>query len=197
MDSSWLGLVVAAYLLGAVPFGLVVARLWGGPDPRRVGSGNIGATNVARTVSKPAGVVTLLLDVAKGALPAALALGWQGPEQLWLAPLTGLAAFLGHCWPVYLRFKGGKGVATAMGVYLSLAPTALLGILAIFVLLAWKTGHVSVGSLASCTSAPLWMLISGQNLAVVMVTLVMALVVIYRHKDNLARLRQGAEHGWR
>ena len=119
----WVGpaLVIAGYLLGAVPFGLLVSRAMGGPDPRQGGSGNIGATNVARQLGKTAGVLTLLLDIAKGLSPALLADHWLTP---WWAGAVGLAAFIGHCWPVYLRFRGGKGVATFLGVLFGLAPWA-------------------------------------------------------------------------
>jgi glycerol-3-phosphate acyltransferase PlsY len=197
MTTAGLMAILGGYLLGAVPFGILTSRLWGAPDPREGGSRNIGATNVGRLAGKAAGVVTLLLDVAKGAVPAYLTSLWAGPDQLWLPPAVGLAAFIGHCWPVYLRFKGGKGVATAMGVFLAMAPAALLGVLGVFVLLTWKTAHVSVGSIGACSSAPLWMLMSGAAWPVTAMALVMAAAVVYRHRENIARLRRNAEHGWR
>ncbi len=194
-------LALGAYLLGSIPFGLLVSRACGAPDPRTGGSGNLGATNVARMAGKPAGVITLLLDAAKGAAPTALALAWlQGVDApvSGLAPLgaalTGLAAFCGHCWPVYLRFKGGKGVATALGVYLAISPPALLGVLAVFLLAAWRTRHVSVGSMAGCSSAPLWLLMTDAGWPVVTVAVVMALLVFWRHRANLVRLHRGEEN---
>jgi glycerol-3-phosphate acyltransferase PlsY len=192
MLTTWLGICLGSYLLGAVPFGLLVAKSWGGPDPRSGGSKNIGATNVGRLVGKPAGVLTLLLDVAKGTLPVSLAWEWLGPQA---GALAGLCAFGGHVWPVYLGFKGGKGVATALGVFLGLSPWALLGVLTVFVAAVWRTGFVSVGSLAGCGSAPLWMLLLGKPWPVVVAALAMALVVFWRHRENISRLRAGQEHG--
>ncbi len=192
MSALGLGLMVGAYLLGSVPFGLVLCKLLGKTDPRSGGSGNIGATNVARLAGKPLGVATLLLDVAKGAVPTFLAASWL-PE--WQAAAVGFAAFVGHCYPLYLRFKGGKGVATAMGVYLALSWPALLGVLALFLVAAWRSGHVSLGSLVGCGSAPLWLLAWGEPLAVVALALAMALIVVWKHRENIARLRAGTEHG--
>ncbi len=192
MDWQWLALVVGGYLLGAVPFGLVVSRLAGAPDPRTAGSHNIGATNVARLAGKPAGIACLLLDVAKGALPTWLALVTH-PAEPWQAALVGLAAFLGHLYPLYLGFKGGKGVATALGVWLALSPSALVGILLVFGLVAWRTRYVSLASMSACTSAPLWLLLAKAPPAQVALAAVMAALVIYRHRENIARLRAGRE----
>ena len=192
MDWQWLALMVGGYLLGAVPFGLVVSRLAGGPDPRTAGSRNIGATNVARLAGKPAGIACLLLDVAKGALPTWLALARLA--EPWQAALVGLAAFLGHLYPLYLRFKGGKGVATALGVWLALSPSALGGILLVFGLVAWRTRYVSLASMSACTSAPLWLLLAKAPPAQVALAALMAALVIYRHRENIARLRAGQEN---
>ncbi|MEW5914447.1 MAG: glycerol-3-phosphate 1-O-acyltransferase PlsY [Thermodesulfobacteriota bacterium] len=192
----WLGvaLVAGAYLLGAVPFGLLTARAFGGPDPRSGGSGNIGATNVARQAGKAAGVVTLLLDVAKGFAPTFLAAQLLTP---WWVAATGLAAFLGHCWPVYLRFRGGKGVATALGVVLAFAPLAGLGTAMLLIIIAWLSKHMSLGSLIGCASAPGWLALLGAPLAAIMAAGIMSLIIIYKHRENIARLRAGQEHGWR
>lgn len=186
----WLGLILGAYLLGSVPFGLVLCRLFGRPDPRLGGSGNIGATNVARLAGKTLGVATLLLDVAKGAVPVYLAAVWL-PD--WQYASVGLAAFLGHCYPIYLGFKGGKGVATAMGIYLALSWPSLLGALALFVAAAWRTGHVSLGSLLACGSAPLWFLAWGEPWPEVSLAALMAALVVWKHRENIARLRAGTE----
>lgn len=195
------GLVTAAYLLGSVPFGLLTARVMGGPDPRRGGSGNIGATNVARLAGKTAGAITLLLDAAKGWLPMALALSWFGPSSWpnlhWAAAAVGLAAFLGHCYPLYLGFKGGKGVATALGVLLAASPLAGLIALAVIAGLAWGTGHMAVGSLAGCGLAPVVMLVLGVPAPFTSMALVMAALVALRHRENIARLRAGNEPGFR
>ena len=184
--------MAGAYLLGSVPFGLVLCKLLGKSDPRTAGSKNIGATNVARLAGKPVGVATLLLDVAKGAVPVYVAGAWL-PD--WQCALVGLAAFVGHCYSIYLGFRGGKGVATAMGIYLALCWPALLGVLAIFVAAAWRSGHVSLGSLLSCGSAPLWFLAWGQTWQVVLIMVIMAGLVVWKHRENIARLRAGTEHG--
>ncbi|MCB2186590.1 MAG: glycerol-3-phosphate 1-O-acyltransferase PlsY [Deltaproteobacteria bacterium] len=186
--------LLGGYLLGAVPFGLLVARVWGAPDPRTLGSRNIGATNVSRAAGKSAGVATLLLDAAKGAVPVILTGLWF---PAWQAALVGLAAFAGHCWPVYLRFRGGKGVATALGVYAALSPLVLVGVLAVLVVGVRFTGFMSVGSMAGCLSAPLWMLALALPAEEIMVSLAMGLLVLFSHRANLTRLRAGTEHGWR
>lgn len=194
--------MTGAYLLGSVPFGLLMSRAFGGPDPRTAGSGNLGATNVARVAGKAAGIMTLLLDAAKGAAPTVLAISWlQGSGEPVLAgisattaALTGLAALCGHCWPAYLRFKGGKGVATAMGIYLAASLPVLAGVVGVFALTAWRTKHVSLGSMACCSTAPLWMMLAGMPWQWVAVTTVMALLIIWRHRENLNRLRQGEEN---
>lgn len=178
--------------MGSIPFGLVLCKLLGKTDPRTAGSRNIGATNVARLAGKPIGVATLLLDVAKGAVPVFIAAAWL-PE--WQCALVGAASFLGHCYPVYLGFKGGKGVATAMGVYLALSWPSLIGVLAVFIAVAWRSGYVSLGSLLACGSAPLWFLAWGEPWSVVVVALGMAIMVVWKHRENIARLRAGNEHG--
>lgn len=186
-------LVLGAYLLGAVPFGLVVARLLGGPDPRSGGSGNIGATNVSRLAGRGAGVATLLLDAGKGALPTALALHWLSPA--WAAA-AGLAAFLGHIFPIYLGFKGGKGVATFLGVLAVVAPLALLCTLAALGLGAGLTGRMSVGSLAGCLSAPLWLWLLSCPRPLIYMALLMAPLVVWSHRQNILRLLAGQEPRW-
>jgi glycerol-3-phosphate acyltransferase PlsY len=194
MSAVGLALVALGYLVGSVPFALAVSRAFGGPDPRTGGSGNLGATNVARLAGKPAGVITLLLDAAKGAAPVYAGLAWASPAE---AALAGAAAFVGHCYPLYLGFRGGKGVATALGVFLALAPLALAGVLAVFGLAVWRSGHISVGSMGACASAPLWMLVAGRPASLAVVAALMALLVLWRHRENIARLRAGSEHGWR
>jgi glycerol-3-phosphate acyltransferase PlsY len=187
-------MVVGAYLLGSIPFGLLITRCLGGPDPRQGGSGNIGATNVTRLAGRSAGVATLFLDAAKGAVPMAVALHYLSE---WPAAAVGLAAFLGHIFPLYLGFKGGKGVATALGVLAAASPLSLLATVGVLALTAWLSGHVSVGSMAGCASAPLWLLLWGHSTPLTVMALAMALLVIWRHRENLVRLRQGQEHSWR
>jgi glycerol-3-phosphate acyltransferase PlsY len=184
--------MAGAYLLGSIPFGLVLCKLSGKIDPRTAGSKNIGATNVTRLAGKPIGVATLLLDVAKGAVPVFLAAAWL-PD--WQCAFIGLAAFFGHCYSIYFGFKGGKGVATAMGVYLALSWPSLLGVLAVFIAATWRSGHVSLGSILACCSAPLWILAWGGPWPVAAVAVVMAAIVVWKHRENIARLRAGTEHG--
>ncbi|KIX11310.1 glycerol-3-phosphate 1-O-acyltransferase PlsY [Dethiosulfatarculus sandiegensis] len=184
-------LFIAAYLLGSIPFGLVICRASGNPDPREGGSGNIGATNVARQAGKPAGVATLILDICKGFLPTYAAFQYL-PE--WQAALVGVAAFTGHIWPLYLRFKGGKGVATALGVYLGYSPLALAGILAMLIWALLRYEYMSVGSLAGAFSAPVMLALAGESISLILASIVMAFLMAWRHKDNIARLKAGQEH---
>lgn len=194
MILAGLALIIVGYLLGAIPFGLLVSRAMGGPDPRQGGSGNIGATNVARQAGKSAGVLTLLLDIGKGLGPALLADYWLTP---WWAGAVGLAAFVGHCWPVYLSFRGGKGVATFLGVLLGLAPIAGLATGLVVILLAIFSKHMSLGSMVGCGSSVGWLWVAEAPLAFMVMAAVMTLLVMYKHRENIDRLRAGQEHVWR
>ncbi len=190
-------LVVGAYLLGSVPFGLVLTRLFIGQDVREVGSGNIGASNVTRAAGKAAGILTLVLDAAKAAVPMALTERFLAPDpaaQGW-AVAVGLAAFFGHCYPVWLRFKGGKGVATALGVFLVLAPLpALLAMVAFGIAFA-LTRIPAVGSLAGTAVCAIGaFVVNGAGSGVSWAGLLVALVILLRHRANIARLVRGAEH---
>jgi len=182
--------VLLAYLLGGVPSGVLLARLVG-VDPRRHGSGNIGATNVARAAGRRIGLLTLVADVAKGALAVGVAMvAVPGP---WPAALAGIAAVAGHCWPIALRFRGGKGVATALGVLLVLAPAAALVAIGVFVVVLRTARWVSVASLAGTVAAPLALAAGGGALPAVAAATAIAVCVFVRHRDNLARLRDGLE----
>lgn len=200
---SWLGvaLVAAGYLIGSVAFGLVVARIFGAADPRTVGSGNIGASNVTRSAGKAAGALTLVLDAAKAALPmlgtrALLdALGAESATAEAWSVAVGVAAFLGHLWPVWLRFQGGKGVATALGVFLVLAPMpTLLGVVAFAIAFA-ATRVPAVGSLTGCavSTAGAFMVNGGRSL-VSWAALLVAALIVWRHRGNIRRLLSGAEN---
>jgi glycerol-3-phosphate acyltransferase PlsY len=189
--------VVASYLLGSIPFGLILAKLVGGVDVRRHGSGNIGATNVSRVAGPHAGILTLLLDGGKGAVPVLLAAksAEHGATAMMMA---GLAALLGHCFPLWLRFKGGKGVATGFGVFVALCPTAaLLGVVVfVLVLLFWR--YVSLASLAGTAAMPLlihflWAPGHAPPLTITSGTLLAAAVIFYKHDANLQRLTEGTE----
>ena len=183
---------VAAYLVGAVPVGYLVARLFGVTDIRRHGSGNIGATNVLRTAGRLPGLVTLFGDIAKGWIAVALAgrIGGDVPSAL---ALGAAAAVVGNCWSVFLGFRGGKGVATGLGALLRLVPLATLAALPVFIVVVMTTRFVSLGSLlgAACVPFGAWAL--GAPRPAVFGALVVALIVILRHHDNIARLRAGTE----
>jgi glycerol-3-phosphate acyltransferase PlsY len=190
-------LLMLAYLLGSIPFGLLLAKLFSGSDLRKSGSGNIGATNVARVVGPAAGIVTLLLDAAKGALAVWLA-GRLSGQSATLIMLAGVAALLGHCFPVWLKFKGGKGVATALGVFLMLAPLAALGAALFFLLVVLLWRYVSLGSVSAAAAMPLlvyflWAPGHAPPLVVIFGTLFASALVIFKHDTNLQRLVDGTE----
>jgi len=202
--STALGLlfVAAGYLAGSVAFGPVVARLFGAPDPRTVGSGNIGASNVTRAAGPRAGALTLLLDAAKAAVPMLLARwlvaragGSAGAADAWSAA-AGLAAFAGHLWPVWTRFQGGgKGVATGFGVFLVLAPMPALLALAAFAIAFAATRIPAVGSLTgTAVCAVGTFLVHGGASAIPWAGLVVTGFVLWRHRGNIKRLLEGGEN---
>ena len=183
----WLPFVIAGlvgYLFGSIPFGLILTRLGGAGDLRAIGSGSIGATNVLRTGRKGLAAATLLLDALKGFLPAWIGLGWFGPD---VAVIAALGAVVGHCFPVWLGFKGGKGVGTSAGVVLALSPLSLLAGLVVFGLVVWATRYVSLGSLLGTLVAPpvAWLL--GQVQFAELFGL-LALIVVVKHASNIRRL---------
>jgi glycerol-3-phosphate acyltransferase PlsY len=178
-----------AYLLGSVPFGIVITRALGLGDLRSIGSGNIGATNVLRTGHKGAAAATLVLDAAKGGL-AVLAARWLLAEDA--AQLAGLAAFLGHLWPVWLRFRGGKGVATFLGILLALYWPVGLAVCATWAAVALVFRISSLAALCAAASSTLWLLGFGQG-RMLLLGAVLTLLVYQRHSANLKRLREGTE----
>ena len=184
--------VLAAYLVGAVPIGWLVARRFGVADIRQHGSGNIGATNVLRTLGRGPAVLTLLADVLKGygALMLGAALG--GAEPVATAAAT-VAAVAGNCWSVFLGFQGGKGVATGLGALLRTVPLATLAAFPVFVVVVATTRYVSLGSLLAAACVPLGAVILGYPRASAVAALAVAAIVIGRHHDNIARLRAGTE----
>ena len=180
---------LAGYLLGSVPFGLVIARALGLGDLRTIGSGNIGATNVLRTGSKPAAAATLILDSGKGAAAVLVARALAGEDA---GQIAGLAAFLGHCFPVWLGFRGGKGVATFLGLLIALAWPVGLAACATWLVTAAVTRFSSLAALVAAALSPLWATLLGRpDTAALLMAL--ALVVLWRHRENVARLRAGTE----
>ncbi|MGQ0567579.1 MAG: glycerol-3-phosphate 1-O-acyltransferase PlsY [Gemmobacter sp.] len=178
-----------AYLLGSVPFGMVITRAMGLGDLRQIGSGNIGATNVLRTGHKGAAAATLILDAAKGGIAVLVARALLAEDA---AQLAGLAAFLGHLFPVWLRFKGGKGVATFLGTLLALSWPVGLAVCATWAVVAALGRISSLAALAAAASSTLWMLGLGQG-TMVALGAVLTLLVYQRHSANIRRLRAGTE----
>ena len=186
-------LLVGAYLLGGVPFGYLLVKWRTGEDVRSTGSGNIGATNVLRTSGRTMGIATLLLDVAKGFV-AVWAMGrFTDHDPMWMS-LAALAVIAGHAFPVFLRFQGGKAVASFIGAFLILTPWPLLAVLLVFVAVVWFHRHISLGSIVACGLFPfgVW-LIEHPHWSVVAASAIAGWFVIYRHKANIARLRAGTE----
>ena len=189
--------ILAAYALGSIPFGVIFTRLFGRGDVRESGSGNIGATNVARVAGPAAGILTLVLDAGKGAAAVLLAERLTGSQAIWMVAAA-VAALIGHCFPVWLKFKGGKGVATAAGVFGVLSPFALAAALAIFVAVVWKWRYVSLASICAAAAMPLliyflWAPGYAPPLAVTFGTLAISLLVVYKHDANIQRLIQREE----
>ena len=180
---------VLGYLLGSIPFGMILARVMGLGNLREIGSGNIGATNVLRTGSKKAAALTLLLDGAKGAVAVLLARATAGEDA---AQIAGLAAMIGHCFPVWLQFKGGKGVATFLGILIALAWPVGIG-----ACLAWLAGALlsrisSMGALVAAAASTFLIMFTGNGTMLVLGAL-LTLLVFWRHRANIARIKAGTE----
>lgn len=185
-----IALILAAYLLGSVPTGYILGSL-AGVDVRKAGSGNVGATNVARVLGKGRGALTLMVDVGKGWLAVFLALQ-LGVSLPWRT-LVGIAVFLGHLYPIFLRFRGGKGVATALGVFLALAPGATLALIGIFALTVAVSRVVSLGSLSAALAAPIVFWLFDLPPMVVAMGGFIGLMITWRHRSNVQRLLAGTE----
>jgi glycerol-3-phosphate acyltransferase PlsY len=187
---------VLAYVLGSLSFGVLMSRAFGLPDPRTYGSRNPGATNVLRSGKKAAAVLTLLLDAAKGALPVVLVDQFGGAWGLGegTVALVGVAAFVGHLWPVFFRFQGGKGVATAAGVLLAMNPWLGLATLASFAIIVFFFRYVSLASIVAAAFAPFYQLLIWGGGPITVATVVMSLLMIWRHSANIQRLMNGTEH---
>jgi acyl phosphate:glycerol-3-phosphate acyltransferase len=197
LSLALLSIPVAAYLLGSIPFGLLFAKLFGGGDVRKSGSGNIGATNVARVAGPIPAILTLLFDVAKGAAPVWLAARLSNESATWMT-IAALAALLGHCFPIWLQFRGGKGVATAAGAFLVLCPAALLGSVILFLLVVFFWRYVSLASISAAAAMPLliyflWAPHHAPPMIVTFGALAAAGIIVYKHDANIQRLVQGEE----
>jgi glycerol-3-phosphate acyltransferase PlsY len=192
-----------AYLLGSIPFGYLLVLAFEKRDIRQSGSGNIGATNVLRSGSRWLGILTLLLDAAKGFVAVLIARHLtHGNHAIDTASIGALFAVIGHVFPIWLRGKGGKGVATALGVFLALAPLAALSALAVFIVVTWLTRYVSLASIMAASSFPVWVWVADRLLKMhyghgpifIASTLLVPAVILVKHRKNVQRLLQGTEY---
>ena len=191
------GLISLAYLLGSIPWGLVLTRSFTSVDITGQGSGNIGATNVKRLAGLHWGILTLIGDVSKGFIPVYLARSLMGidsgPDQA-IVSAVALSAFLGHLYPVYLKFgKGGKGVATALGCFLAISPWACLVSIFIFIAMVYFSGRVSAGSLVASAMLPVIVLTTSHSVFFTVVALIFTVMIFWRHRENIKRLLKGTE----
>src|SRR5262245_32670903 len=194
--------LVLAYLFGSIPFGYLIVKLRSGADIRQTGSGATGATNVSRKAGKAAGVVTLALDALKGAAAVSVARWLTGETGTpWIVATAATLAVVGHCFPVWLKFKAGKGVATGLGVFLMITPWAVLAALAVFIVIVWRTRYVSLGSIIAAAFIPLWVLLMHMwiepisDFAPIMTALcATSAVIIFKHSENIKRLMAGEEN---
>jgi len=197
--------IVVSYLLGSIPFGYLIVNATTGSDVRQTGSGGTGATNVSRSAGKGAGILTLFLDALKGAAAVLLAefLLRSNDHAVWWIGACGVIAMLGHIFPVWLRFRGGKGVATGVGVFLILAPLAVLIAGVLFVVIVWTTRYVSLGSMLSAVAIPfiVWLLSLLRPVPdvvpIIVSTLAGATLIVYAHRTNIGRLLNKTENKFR
>ena len=189
--------VIIAYLIGSIPFGYLIVRAKGGGDVRDTGSGGTGATNVSRRAGKVAGVLTLILDALKGAMAVVIARSLlNGDNTEWLIAAAAIAVIVGHIFPVWLKFRGGKGVATGVGVFLTLSPLAVLCAGVIFVAVVALTKYVSLGSILAAATIPLfvWLFVLEIDLKPFLAAAIAgALLILFAHRGNIARLLNGTE----
>ncbi len=185
---------VIAYFLGSIPWGYILVKLFVRKDVREIGSGNIGATNVTRTGSKFLGVLTLILDGLKGYVSIYIA-DYLSKGDYRIVLLAGILAIFGHCYTIFLKFKGGKGVATSAGVFLALKPICVLYSLIFFLVVVAIKRYVSLGSILGALSFPLFLYLTGERDPYLIVgSLLVALIIVYRHKENIDRLLKGQEN---
>ncbi|HYL74105.1 MAG TPA: glycerol-3-phosphate 1-O-acyltransferase PlsY [Bryobacteraceae bacterium] len=189
--------LVVAYLVGGIPFGYLLVRLKTGQDVRSMGSGNIGATNVLRTTGRAIAVITLLLDIGKGFFAVWLAARLCGDSPLWMSAAA-LAVMAGHAYPVFLKFQGGKAVASFIGAFVYLTPIPMAVVLVLFVIVVAATRHISMGSIVAAGSLPLavWLVLHPPA-PVLIAAIVAGVFIIYRHSGNIGRIRAGNENVFR
>ena len=185
------GLIILAYAIGSIPFALLTARRWGTADLRAIGSGNLGAANVMRASGVAAGVTAAILDVAKGA--ASVALAQRFSDNAAAPALAAFAVIVGHIYPVWLRFRGGKGVATACGAFAVLTPAVVPPLLAIFLASVWLTKYISLGSLLATLALPPIAYAVGSPAPTVAAAVGATAIIVFRHRSNLVRLWSGTE----
>lgn len=193
---DWFLYVLVAFLLGSIPFGRIIGRAAAQVDVQEVGSRNIGATNVAREVGLRWGVATLMLDALKGAAPVLLVTAVI-PDPGGLAELCGLAAVAGHQFSPFLGFRGGKGVATALGVFLAMEPLACATALGVFLLVVALSDMISLGSMSAACCVPLFLLLTGGSAERILVSLAVATLILLAHRENIGRIVRGEERRWR
>jgi len=188
-----LAVVLIAYLLGAIPFGYLLVKMKTGADVRQSGSGNIGATNVMRTTGRAAGILTLLLDIAKGFAAVWIAGRLTNQDVVWMS-VAAVAVMLGHAYPVFLGFRGGKAVASVVGAFLCLTPAALAAQVIIFVVMVVVTRHISAGSVVAAATLPFAVfMVARAPLPAILAAVAAGAFVIYRHAGNIQRLHAGKE----
>jgi glycerol-3-phosphate acyltransferase PlsY len=185
-----------SYLLGSIPTGVLLTKFFSKVDPRKVGSKNIGATNIFRTAGKTLGVLTLVGDTLKGMIPMGIAIQFK-VSDLWIV-IAGLSSFLGHIFPIFLGFRGGKGVATALGVYIVISPRAVLIEFLVFAGIVWRWRYISLASIFCATTIPILIaFFRSDSQAYFILSVIIAALILYRHQSNISRLLQGTENKWK
>ena len=200
MEWEWVLYFIGAYVLGSIPFGQIISKKVASIDITTRGSGNIGATNVARELGMKWGIVTLLLDMLKGLVPVVVSMkhGAEGGSFSFIGPsVVGLCALVGHQFSCFRRFNGGKGVATALGVYLALSPLSTVLALILFVLIVAKWSFVSLASMVAALSIPILLFTFGMPGISIIVSAIMALLICVKHHENIGRLIKGEERKWK
>ena len=187
---------MASYLVGSIPTSAIIAKLKGKIDLTKEGSGNLGATNVSRVIGKKFGFITLVIDAAKGFIPVFLAIKLFPAPVIFLPllPLIIIAPVVGHCYSIFIKFKGGKGVATALGVFLAVSPKAVLMAFLIFIIILFFTRYVSLSSMVSAFFMPFLIFYTIKNIYLFDASAFIAILIIYKHSPNIKRLLNGTEH---